>query len=395
MKISFLGNINNYPLMLALAMKDLGHEVVLVIDRPEPLHRPENYTDSQTLKDIKIIDCTGAFQKFYHYLKFPLKVQELIVQIKDSDIIIASGLWPILARSLKIPFIVLLTGSDLEIYANPPFMVKDYWGQTQDNIFIKRIVKVFIAWLVSIKMFKSLKKAVAYNYFAKGLIPNGDKILNKLPRHNPYRLCFMMTDTKRLQPVPVNRDTKKIKVLLAARHNWVLPIRPTNTELDYKGTDIFLKGVALFLKNHPDQLEVVLIRKGYDVEMSMQLIKELDIETCITWKDEMTQKELFQEYLGADIIADQFSKSVVAMAGLDAMAMGKPLLANARPEIFRDIIGVDSPICHATNPEEVCAQLIKLLSADVRESVSSNSRKYVEKYFSSSAAAEKCLAVIK
>ena len=46
MRIGFIGNQNNYPFMLARGLRRLGHDVRVVIDRPEPLDRPESrYAD--------------------------------------------------------------------------------------------------------------------------------------------------------------------------------------------------------------------------------------------------------------------------------------------------------------------------------------------------------------
>ena len=42
MRILFVGNTNNYPLMLALAARSAGHDVFLVLDKSDDLHRPYN-----------------------------------------------------------------------------------------------------------------------------------------------------------------------------------------------------------------------------------------------------------------------------------------------------------------------------------------------------------------
>jgi hypothetical protein len=42
MKFGFFGNTNNSPFMLAQALRDLGHEVCVVVTSQELLHRPES-----------------------------------------------------------------------------------------------------------------------------------------------------------------------------------------------------------------------------------------------------------------------------------------------------------------------------------------------------------------
>ena len=46
LKICFIGNTNNYPYLVAHAMRRMGHDVTLLLDRPEGLHRPQGrYAD--------------------------------------------------------------------------------------------------------------------------------------------------------------------------------------------------------------------------------------------------------------------------------------------------------------------------------------------------------------
>jgi glycosyltransferase involved in cell wall biosynthesis len=83
---------------------------------------------------------------------------------------------------------------------------------------------------------------------------------------------------------------------------------------------------------------------------------------------------------------------VVAMAGLDAMATGRPLIANARPEIGAEALDAPSPVCQARTPAEVAAQLQRLVfDAKERERVGNASRAYVERHFSAEGAARRLL----
>jgi hypothetical protein len=101
---------------------------------------------------------------------------------------------------------------------------------------------------------------------------------------------------------------------------------------------------------------------------------------------------VWAEYKQADIIFEQLGMSTIGMAGLDAMAVGRPIIINGRPEIIEREIGAPFPICQAVTPEDVCHQLQRLVfDKTERERVGSASRKYVEKYCSPEHAAQICL----
>jgi glycosyltransferase involved in cell wall biosynthesis len=108
--------------------------------------------------------------------------------------------------------------------------------------------------------------------------------------------------------------------------------------------------------------------------------------------NEMTQKQVIQEYGQADVVFDQLGKGTIGMVSLDAMACGRPVIANARPEILEPILGVPSPVCQASTPEEVSQQIARLhFNPGERERIGLASRKYVEQHCSTVALAERCL----
>lgn len=393
MKIGFIGNTNNYPFMLALALARMGHEIIFVVDSKERLHRPEYYVGHNNLSGIKIIDHADVIKKFYQFLFWSDDFRKIKTELSQCDGLIVNGIWPVFAKKLNRPYFVLLTGSDLEYYADPICVMKDIWKSSKKLYLWKKIIRVCLATIVSHQQLKAIKGGIAYNYFPKGIVPNGDRLLAKI-RTKSKRFGFMMTDVSRINVAPLPLNTTP-KVLLAARHSWVYPMREGTSALDYKGTDIFLKGVAKFKKDIGKPLQVTLVRKGPDVSASEALIKELGIEEMVIWHNEMSQADLYKEYLKSDIIVDQLDQGMVGMVGLDAMAMGRPLIANGRPEIWEPLFGVPSPICQATNPDEVCEQLNFLYDPKIREEVSKKSRIYVEEYFSSTAAAKICAEVLK
>ncbi len=60
LSIAIFGNINIYPLLLAQGLRLLGHNVRLVINRKEQLHRPEaRYPDWADNYPDWVVDCSN------------------------------------------------------------------------------------------------------------------------------------------------------------------------------------------------------------------------------------------------------------------------------------------------------------------------------------------------
>ena len=125
----------------------------------------------------------------------------------------------------------------------------------------------------------------------------------------------------------------------------------------------------------------------------MKLISSEGLDKITTWHNEMTQADIWQQYAEADVIFEQFGDGIVAMAGLEAMASGRPLIANGRPDVFEPLLGESSPICQAIEPEDVCRHLEKLAQdTDYRKSLGLRSREWVERHFTPDAAARRILS---
>lgn len=388
MRVGFVGNTNNYPLMLALALSRLGHEIIFIVDRNEPLHRPEFYTSKKKLAALEIVESVNVITSFLDFFIHSKQMKVLISHLNKCDVIYVNGLWPIIALKLNKPYFCLLTGSDLELYGDPYHHMRSYWDQLKGLNPFKKIPRTFLAGLISLLQIKAIEKSSGFSYFPKGIIPNGDRLLSHI--NSSKRFSLIMGDTYRFQQIELPSNDK-LRFFMVARHEWTLPLKKGKTYLDLKGNDVFFRGLYLFTKNTGIKIDLILVSKGSDVENSKVLIRNLKLQDQVTWLDEMSQQEVYEQYKKADIVIDQLSQSIVGMGGLDAMAIGRPLLANGRPEIYRPLIGVDSPICQASSPEEVSDQILKLTDPLYRKEIADLSRIYVEKYFSSDSAAVESL----
>lgn len=423
--------------MLARTFKDMGHEVAFIIDDEQRLNRPENrYADISQPYPNWIKD----FSPFPIWLVsniIDLETKLHIISIlKTCDFIILNGYAVRFADEIGVPHLAMLTGSDLKPladHAHAKDLFKVYVNMLYEKGFIKKNtathfvmkslapVKLYsgilslagrngytnLEYFRSISLFtdlgfianynnwlkneiqrqrNSIKNAFAYTFFLPGIVPDGDKLLKEIGT-DPAKMihCFMIdVDSISYTESPAN---KTVRVFNLARFNWYKDKNQPKDflpSMDYKGNDIMIKGLALFANKYPNEkLDIRLVKKGKDVERTVELSKELGIDKYITWLNELSQKEILQEYVGSDIVFDQLAQSVVAMGGFEVMALGRPLIANARPEIFEPFLGESSAICHAQTPEEVCNWLEKLVfSAELRKETGIKSRQFVEKHFS-------------
>lgn len=392
MKIGFAGNVNNYPFMLARALLRMGHEVEFIVDSDYKLNRPEfRYADIQHPYPEWIHDFTGVPDKFWKYLIPNRSVASIRRVLEECDALIVNNMWPILARKLQKPYIAILTGSDLETCADYDAMKTAQSDYESKINWFRKIGRQIVIHNIVTQQRSGIREANGFIAALPGLVANTDRVLSGI-RPNGRHVFGLMTDIDDIafhsQP-----NNSIPRILCAARLTWKLPMRPGTTELDYKGTDILLKGFALYLAQGGAPMRLTLVRKGLDIEATQALVAELNISESVDWLDEMTQSRLLEEYLRSDIIADQFARSIVSMAGLDAMATGRPLLANGRPEVIGTFLGEPSPICQATSPEEVSLQLFLLSDPVFRTSTGQKSRNYVERNFSGTSVAQRCLKV--
>jgi glycosyltransferase involved in cell wall biosynthesis len=384
-RIGFVGNANNYPFMLARAMRLQGHDVVFCVTSEARLDRPEfRYADIPVPYPDWIVDFAPRWKTF-----FPTPWRQRCIELlRTCDAVVLNQLGPSMHGEVGRPAIILLTGSDLEYFGNPETL-RGIWRERHREpawlaIPLKRM---FLPSLIR-RQREGIRHGVVVSYFWRGLVDKGDRMLDELGVGDERRVFFLMTEPDVISYCPPPHNSP-LRVFCATRLNWKGPVAIGTSELDYKGSDIMIRGLGLFHRRTGARLDIRLVRKGLHVPESEALVAEERLVDQVQWLGEMTQTEVLQQCRDADIVFEQFGRSVVAMAGLDAMATGRPVIANARPEIVSRAIPAPSPVCHATTPEEVARQLERLaFDPAERERVGLASRSHVTQFYSASRAAD-------
>jgi len=393
MKICLIGNTNNYPLILAGALRALGVDVQLMVTQKAPLHRPENmYPEMSAGYPNWIIDISDISEE--GYALGGLKVAEVAKRAATADGVVLNYLGPSLSMLIGRPSIVLLTGSDLDYYANY-YTVEErtrLWSkqyvETVDAIKYKRRWRELID-----RQRAGIRTAVAVSYFPRGLIPGGDRLLDEIGVSDGQRFHIYMGDIDAIPQIAPPPARVRPRIFCGARLTWKMPIPPGGSELDYKGIDILLRGLHRYLRQGGTDVELRLVEKGLHVRETRELVAKLGLDPHVIWMAEMPRHLFLEELNAADICVDSLGSSMVGMSGLDAMATGRPLIANARPEVFASMLPEPSPICQAASPEEVATQLTKLVASPLlRETIGRQGHDFVARHWSPRAAALECLA---
>lgn len=413
MRIGFIGNTNNYPFILARALRRQGHDVVVVIDRPEPLDRPETrYADIPFpypgwIREVPAIE-------YEDIVYATARWRATLDVVRDCDALVLNKLAYDAATRLDQPAFCLTTEGDIENWAHPSG-ARAYCdrieGRQRDTRWIRAAFHLpsfggphLRAWMdltpsplnrwwhmylfrrVVERQRAGLRRAVAISAFPDDVSLPLAEVMRDCLAPDARRLCLLMADTRWITPTPPPNNSV-LRLFNSARVLWQEPFPPLVGSWENKGTDILLRGVALWHQRTGRAIDLRLVEKGLSVTATKALVAELGLQRFVTWRPEMSQREVFEEYARADAVVEQLGKHVLGMAGYEAMAAGRPVLANGRPEIFVPVLGEAPPVAQARTPEEVAEQLDRLADPSERARIADAGRRFVQVHLNPDTAA--------
>lgn len=389
-KIAIFGNINNYPLLLALGLRGNGHDVRLFVNRKELLHRPEGlYPGWRSAYPSWIYDC--SFLTDVDIARKTSSFMNVASLLNDGyDFVVLNDTGPAFASVIKCPYAAVLTGSDLSYYADfKTISIRSQsWsfefrrspiGRGDTNDFTDLIAR----------QRDGILGAELICYPEKGLIPSGDELLHEIGVRDQDRMMLYFSNTLDLEPQPfVGHD---FAILSGSRVVFREDRNPGLSAIDFKGTDLLLEAFAAYC-HLGGKGTLKLVKKGPDVECAVDLIHELKIDRKVVWLDEMSLSNFHREMSKAALVCDQFGTSFPGMVTADAMALGKPVVANFRKCVFSNVFAKEMPGFDATTSEQICNHFIELERNKVaRWEVGKASREFAERFLSPKVVAAKFL----
>jgi glycosyltransferase involved in cell wall biosynthesis len=384
MKVGFLGNVNNYPYVLARYFREFGHEVLFFVTAPpeDRLHRPEHFVLAESYPYPDWIHEAPFPKPISFALAFPkLYFKSYIDALNTCDAVVLNdfghSIKPLLRKN--IPSVSVFSGSDLDVNANLDML--EHQVEASGGSAWQKPIKRFLLKKYMMRQREGIRQASMISYFPTGIIPTADAVIQDILKDRTiprYPHCHIPIEGIEYVPYPDN----SVPILFnLTRFLWKEPLPPGFGAWENKRNDIMLKGVANWCTKHQRVVQLHLVEKGIHIAETKELIQQLGIADMITWHTEMSHKDIFSFYAKSDIVFEQMGSHILT-GGLYPMLIGRPVIGNGRPEIFRPIHGEDSPVCQAKSPEEVSEWLEILLSdKSLREERGRKSREFVIRHF--------------
>lgn len=391
LSIGIFGNTNNYLLLLAQGLRLLGHNVRMILNRKELLHRPEaRYPEWAASYPNWIVDCSNLTDEDIAF-ETPAIDQVIHHLTHNADFVILNDVGPAFASYLRTPHAVVLTGSDLSYYASFDSldMRTRMWDPEFKRCLQGRRYLRRMADLVA-RQRDGILGAEVVCYGQRGLVPSGDQILDSIGVRDERRFMLHFSNTIDLQAQSFAQNDKLI-ILCGSRIVYRPSHNPALSAMDFKGTDVLLKGFALYCQRG-GKGELRLPRKGQDLQAAVELVSELAIGERVRWLDEMPLMRFYEEMSAADVVCDQFGSSFPGMVTTDAYALGRPVMAKLRPEIFSQRFPEPLPGLNAETPEEIARHLMRIeKNKNILNEMGQKSRMYAEAYLSPESMAKQLL----
>jgi glycosyltransferase involved in cell wall biosynthesis len=347
-RIGFVGSMNAMPMAYALKFRRDGHDVRYVVEAECENHlmRPEHHYASEIPYPyppwVLEIPWVGTLVR---YTTLPWSNRDAVRAMADRDIVFLNDYGIALApwMSRKALRVALSSGADIDLLCR--------W----------EVARTFASgrprkWLDPARFPLQLWRTY--------LQRRGLKRAGGLPRLvERFDVNFDAAGVRRL---PLVRRPLR-KVLVPVRFKLVFPKAGA---IEYKGNDLILCALARYRQRQP-QLEIHVFEKGDDADLALarQLCRDLGLENCVMWHKTMPLARLMELYADCDICFDQVGSHWMGAVGCYALYMGRPLIANARPDVFDRIWGPDPPILNAKTVDEIHAQLVRCEDFAFRERI--------------------------
>jgi len=313
------------------------------------------------------------------------RLRKLVATANKFDVIGCSGLAATWMRWSRRPFVFFSYGSDLDQLA-----LQGWSGKSEQDADIK---KKAVRWLIRKHLVGSLHKAKA-TVLAPYQIDTAKSIGLRNLVFLPHIIdleVFKVLDNETRQSA--KHDLHKelgcdLIFFHPSRQAWT-----DRSQADCKGNDKVFRAFARFREKN-NHARLVCVNKGWDLNMSKKLVKELGITDSVTWLDPMNKTEMCSWYNAADVVLDQFVVGVLALVALEPLACGTPSITYVAPTPEGMFYPKLPPVVNAHDEDEIYAGMCTLAgNPALRDGLGEQGRQWVERYCSPETAAEKFVAL--
>ena len=381
-KIGFIGSMNAMPMQYALKFKEDGFDVKYVVESTQDkiLMRPETYFKDITYPYpnwIKEIPFEKTLFKLFFNKYFTKKLRN---EMSDRDVIFFNHYGHHVSRHFKdkIIKIALFSGADLDVQCNYDQISNSI--NKKDNVIVQYLKKILLK--ISIDNYrKGIKSCDILSYFPVGMNGVGDKLIKEIMQGKSFIDIRRYDANFKDIGVEYVGANKNEKLVICSAVRFLIETTEQNT-FEYKGNDLIIKAIAKFYAVNKN-IEVHFVEKGpkEDIAIAKKLCRDLGIDDIVIWHQQMSLDNLLELYKKSDVLFDQVGRHWLGGVGMYATYMGKPLIANARLDVFKEMWGEDIPILDASTVDEIYNHLINCQSFDYREEVGKASHLFAKENF--------------
>ena len=383
------------PMVYAKLLREFGFDVKYIVDVPKEntLSRPECHFEDISYPYPSWIKEIVTLRPSIRALLPRYLLKSILDEVKDFDVYFLCdwyiSLAPFLPESSKI--IILPHGADL-----------DTWCNLKKANYVSRVgafswlwfLKKFVARRVIRNMRRGLFRANAVTYFPKGMNSDGEEVLVELP--DTCEMVIRRYDINTALPQSVKRKfrdtTDRLTICSAVRFDFVCVEGGENKYL--KGSDVIIKGISKFARSTSIPIKVIFFNKGRDVDGAKRLCHGEGIGNIVEWCDPLPFLDLLQVMNDSDICFDQVGNHWIGAVGAYSLLLGKPLIANYRPEVMDNHFRGFNPICQATTVDDVFNHLVRLSDVNDRKAKYTQGIDFAVENFSSQNTAEMYIKLI-
>ena len=146
-----------------------------------------------------------------------------------------------------------------------------------------------------------------------------------------------------------------------------------------KGNDKFIKAMARAIQNGMN-LKCTMLDRGPDRKEAKKLIASLGVSEYFTFLPSLTQGELQESLLKADIVVDQFDVGFAGGIAYEAMALAKPVMVYINEECWPLVYNDKPPVLNCYTEQNIYDVIVKWNNRGALQKLGESAERWVRKY---------------
>lgn len=365
---------------LAVGMRDLpGVDVTLLLDSRTI---PNCLRDQDLLEDVDFVRIEPWVT--WKDIIFP-KSATITKYLTTFDVALVTDLGPIFARSAKIPYYIIPSGTDL---TQLPFPFRSWSARPRGG-------RDLVGLAIAFRMRRALRSS-------RAVWPSGP--------FSPWLLAAnrlgMSFDTYLPQAVdtalfaPEHGSTAKPHAssrVTVFHPNRILFSRKRSL-VETGGSmmnDLLFQGFARAVNNGLDAWLLLIDRESsWEQDEARRILDELGVSNRVTWlqptnSNGFTWAEMPRLYRACDIVVSGFA-GWTALVSLEGAACGKPVITNIESNTMEAVTSEPAPFVQALTIEEIEEAIMLLSDPSKRTEIGTRSREWIVNNYDRRVVAEKC-----